>query len=216
MKDKRKPRAIHTIDETIIIENVNNLRGINDEEKEKRLKFSIRLNNLLEKKGISQKDFASDIDIADSSLSDYRRGLKKPNMTVLSKMANSLEVSTDYLAGLTELESINDNFKAIHRFTGLSDEALTNLKKIKELKSSPLSLKALDVLLSNDLSPQFFKYLGLYLFENFKSDDELLINVIGDKTGNSYGLSNNVINDAMFVRVQKMLMELKNNIDNEK
>lgn len=58
-----------------------------------------RLKRAREKKGYSQRDVAKWLGITSSSLSNYERGDRDPDTTILVRLADLYEVTTDYLLG---------------------------------------------------------------------------------------------------------------------
>ena len=53
----------------------------------------------MEEKGLSNYRVALDLEISDSLLGKWRNGKTVPSVTALSKLADYLNVSTDYLLG---------------------------------------------------------------------------------------------------------------------
>lgn len=51
---------------------------------------------------INQKELAKKANITEASLSRYENGIREPKSAVLTRLAEALEVSTDYLLGLSE------------------------------------------------------------------------------------------------------------------
>ena len=64
--------------------------------------FLERLRECRQKKGLSQKDAAKEMDIVFRSYRRYECGDSEPTLSVLIKMADFYGVSIDYLAGRTE------------------------------------------------------------------------------------------------------------------
>lgn len=127
-QNKRKKRVVHSVDEYDITEKINNGK-VTDEQRKVRNYFAIRLNELLEKKEIDQTVFASNIGISVGALSNYRNGTREPTVTVLKQIADKLQVSTDYLLGISESPKIE--FKEINKMTGLSQKAIEQLYKFQ-------------------------------------------------------------------------------------
>lgn len=67
------------------------------------MKFGDRLENLLEERNLSQKQFSTELHIATSTLNGYLRRNREPDFHTLIKIANYFQVSTDYLLGVTNL-----------------------------------------------------------------------------------------------------------------
>ena len=65
--------------------------------KEQTNSFGKRLDELIEKRGITRREFAAKIDITEVSLSRYISGEREPKASIVAKIAFCLNVSTDYL-----------------------------------------------------------------------------------------------------------------------
>lgn len=125
---QRKKRVVHSVDEYDITEKINNEK-ITNEQKNVRYDFATRLNTLLEEKEIDQVVFAKNIGVSVGALSNYRNGSREPNITTLKQIANSLNVSTDYLLGISECP--DNKYKNINEITGLSQKAIEQLYKFQ-------------------------------------------------------------------------------------
>jgi transcriptional regulator with XRE-family HTH domain len=64
--------------------------------------YGERLRASRERSGMSQAELASTIGAAQSQITRYETNLAQPSQDVLIRMATTLNVSTDYLLGLTE------------------------------------------------------------------------------------------------------------------
>lgn len=127
-QNQRKKRVVHSVDEYDITEKINNEK-ITNEQKSVRYDFATRLNTLLEEREIDQVVFANYIGVSVGALSNYRNGSREPNITILKQIADKLNVSTDYLLGLSECP--NNNYKDINEITGLSQKAIEQLYKFQ-------------------------------------------------------------------------------------
>ena len=58
---------------------------------------------------INQKELAQKANITEASLSRYENGIREPKSAVLTRLAEALEVSTDYLLGLSENRTYEDS-----------------------------------------------------------------------------------------------------------
>ena len=66
--------------------------------------FGERLKEIRQKRGITQDALAKRVSISPSSISLYERGIREPSLNMLISIAKELDVSTDYLLGLTNNE----------------------------------------------------------------------------------------------------------------
>lgn len=65
--------------------------------------FSTRLENLLEEHGLTQRQLATKLHIAPSTLNGYLRRGREPEFKILLQLAKFFGVSTDYLLGVTDI-----------------------------------------------------------------------------------------------------------------
>lgn len=67
--------------------------------------FNERLKEIRTKKELTQEEFAKLLNISPSSISLYESGSREPSLATLVNIAKILDVSTDYLLGLSDNES---------------------------------------------------------------------------------------------------------------
>lgn len=105
--------------------------------------FGERLSNLLSARKITQTELAKSIDIRLASISEWKKGTILPAVDTVIKIANFLDISTDYLLRGEEAVSKEvENFENIAKIEKLQEEN-KNLKK--ELEDLKLQLKACSV-----------------------------------------------------------------------
>lgn len=61
-----------------------------------------RLKDLREQRGLSQRELARLCGLGETQINKYENGLSDPSSTNLTAIARQLDVSTDYLVGLTD------------------------------------------------------------------------------------------------------------------
>jgi transcriptional regulator with XRE-family HTH domain len=87
--------------------------------------FKDRLKQARGSKGLSQNELASTIGVHVTNISRYERGENRPTTDVLTKLANTLDVTADYLMNGSTSEAASNN---------ISDkELLTLFKKVSSL-----------------------------------------------------------------------------------
>ena len=86
---------------------------------------------LLDKKGLKNADVSRTTGVSNMTLSDWKRGVSTPKSTNMSKIAEFLEVTEDYLRTGQELEFTAEMAE--------TDLALSNMNK-QNKKSSVLSI----------------------------------------------------------------------------
>lgn len=71
-----------------------------------------RIKMFREKKGFSQKDFAAAINQKNAAVSNWERGLTRPDVDTLAKICEILDVSADELL---EIPSVSDELNEVER-----------------------------------------------------------------------------------------------------
>ena len=95
------------------------------DEKQARYYFSRRLTQELRARDISKTSFAHDLNIGKSTLTAYTTGTSLPGLETLEKIAEKLQVSTNFLLGKTPAKTITG--EQIHFMLGLDEYAMENL-----------------------------------------------------------------------------------------
>src|SRR5690606_19894458 len=74
------------------------------------------------KKGLSQAELGKMIGTSGDVVGRYERGDISPSIEVVSKIADALEVSVDYLIGKTRMELDKDTMRRIEDISALPQE----------------------------------------------------------------------------------------------
>lgn len=107
-----------------------------------------RLVELRNKRGLKQNELAEQLEITRVSLSNYERGERRPDSDIIRKMCEKLDVSADYLLGITNTEK--QEYAKISETTGLDEESIEQLHTIRNLQD------ILNLLLHEE--PRIIKY----------------------------------------------------------
>lgn len=124
-------------------------------------KFANNFNKLLEDKGLTNKQFASDAFISPASISNYRSGKTMPTADILILISQALDVSVTYLLGIDKCKKYSA--EQVHNMLGLDEFAMEhlyslrhNIPEVKELDNDePISdvyekqLKMLSLLIAD-------------------------------------------------------------------
>lgn len=79
---------------------------------------------------LSQSDLSRQLNCTQAALSQYENGNREPGLNDLSNIAQCLNTTTDYLLGLTNIASKEQNIKAIGDYLGLTEESIEKLHKL--------------------------------------------------------------------------------------
>lgn len=87
--------------------------------------FAARLRHLLRRKHMTQTELAKGIGVTKTTISDYLKCERGPQIDMLYRIADYFHVTTDFLVGRSTCKTASR--EAIHKVTGLSDEAISFL-----------------------------------------------------------------------------------------
>ncbi len=93
-------------------------------------KFAEILADLIADKHISLEKIGKEIGVSKATLSKYTNDEAEAPIGNLVKLANYFNVSADYLLGISEAKTNDKDLQFVCDYTGLSAEAIENLKKI--------------------------------------------------------------------------------------
>lgn len=166
--------------------------------------FGERLEDLLQERNLTKDQFANKIGIARQTLSDYiNNPLKDLSFSVVRKMANELEVSMDYLAGLKNNKSRLDTPIEALMLTDAAVNAVENANYdhslLSEILANPnFGLLMLDimVLVSQEYSVAMANVNSQYSYTRKK----ILEMTNGTEDFTSRTLASIVVDDNTFIK----------------
>ena len=94
--------------------------------------FGKRLKELRKEHGYTIEQFADMVGISKSTLGYYENDKRMPDIEILARISNVLNVSADYLIGRTNTTVRKGKLKTVCDFTGLSDQAAEYLSELVE------------------------------------------------------------------------------------
>ena len=112
-----------------------------------------RIDYVRRKKGLSQKDLGKAVDVEDKTIKRYENNKSNIPIDMLKKIAEVLDVSTDYLLGLEDLESRDITYKKIHKVIGLTDDAISVLEQYNALYDGQVLIPVLNFLITQEKLP---------------------------------------------------------------
>ena len=92
--------------------------------------FSKRLKELRKANGYTIEQFAALVGISKSSVGYYESANRLPDVEILSRIADALNVPADYLIGRTNTAALKGKMKTVCELTGLSDGAAEYLAQL--------------------------------------------------------------------------------------
>ena len=101
--------------------------------------FGERLRNRRIELGITQKYLANKLNISVSAYGYYETGASYPKLESLIVLCKELDISADYLMGLSETKIVKHS--GVAETTGLSDDAIIYLNDVLECSKKYISMK---------------------------------------------------------------------------
>ena len=98
-----------------------------------------RIGKLITEKGITQQVLSDRIGVKRETVVQWLNGSRKIKAEHIIMLCKALDVSADYLLGLSEIESLDPDVKACYHYTGLSETALYTLHNYESEISATLS-----------------------------------------------------------------------------
>ena len=96
--------------------------------------FGKRLRELRKANGYTIEQFADMVGISKSTLGYYENDKRMPDIEILARIADTLNVNADYLIGRTNTTAKKGKMKTVCEFTGLSDCAVEYLSELVKNK----------------------------------------------------------------------------------
>ena len=90
--------------------------------------FGKRLTEIMQENGINRAALKDATGISFQSISNYLNDKRKPDCEMVAAIAKALNISADYLLGLSEVSTRNETIQGVHDLTGLSQKAILELK----------------------------------------------------------------------------------------
>ena len=127
-----------------------------------------RVKKLREQDGMSQDELSAAAGVSRLSIGNYERGVRKPDVDTLIKIAETFHVSTDYLLGISDTKK-PENSDIAERL-GLSEKAI----KILENKYRIDKKNAFTFTLNNLIEEQdLIRLIGEYLYGEIDESFEI-------------------------------------------
>lgn len=123
--------------------------------------FSNRLNHLMERDGLTQSKVADKANVSRQNLAKYCSGKALPNSYTLYSLANTLNVSCDYLLGIDDGKSVGNEY--IMQRTGLNDKSISVLEECNSDGEFKIATFAINSFICRAQENDFFTALGKYI-----------------------------------------------------
>ena len=110
-----------------------------EEKPSKDAKIGKRIDYIRRKRGLSQTELGKAVGVTKKTIIEYEDKNKVP-LNKIKKLALALDVTTDYLLGVSDIETIDENMEIVHKTTGLSNNAIKVLMELHEQDNTLYSI----------------------------------------------------------------------------
>ena len=94
--------------------------------------LNVRLRELMDGRKATTEEFATAVGTSSSAVRMWYTGYARPDMEKIPSICRFYNVSADWLLGLSEVQNVNMEHRHICKETGLTDNALFNIKRVNE------------------------------------------------------------------------------------
>ena len=116
-----------------------------------------RILSLMDEKGINAAQLTRTLGLANSLITEWKKGKSRPSMDVIIKISDFFDVSTDYILGRTEIRKALDpsfnltqsEMDLVQKYRGIKDRAdraelqqLASMKAAKYIRPEPVPFAA--------------------------------------------------------------------------
>ncbi len=132
------------------------------EVKENAPEYGKRIAKILNDKNcnVTQAILAKKAGISTGAMSNLIHGVNTPSIDVIQRIANYLNVSVDYLLGNTDIKAPNLKLQAIEKYTGLSEQAIKVLLKLKKENRKTAYCDIISTIIENGNCEYFLAMIG--------------------------------------------------------
>ncbi len=182
-----------------------------------------RINSALAFSNKKQKELAAHLGVPDNTISYFCSGKRVPNAEQIIEIAKFLNVSSDYILGLTKNATINPSLQAACEYTKLDENAINKLLKYNKPNS------IINFIINEVLSDDLFYDLIIELQGLLKNDRDYAYTILMFRLFITSGKSEQEINtfftlvdyqstmcDVSRYRISQLVENLSEHFDNRK
>ena len=135
-----------------------------------------RISGLLADRGLTQKELAVAVGVHVNVVSYWCRSVRVPNIDQIVDIAKFFGVPTDYLLGVSDVETLDMDMMALCHTTGLTKEAAANLLRFSRPQEPETEdvMPAVNAMLSDSaVSSGLVSYIYFLMEDCERADDYL-------------------------------------------
>lgn len=133
--------------------------------------FAKSIRSLMEERGMTQDELAQTVERTRQTVSQYVNGISEPGYDTLVKIADSFNVSVDFLLGRTDAKTVDPTMQSIIHCTGLSEYSVRSLMLDSASDFHTTAEFVNDILKIGNLLPNYL--LLIQSSKNFKPESKM-------------------------------------------
>lgn len=168
--------------------------------------FIKRFAELREEKGESNRDLQEAFGLSLSAIINYQTGKRTPDIAFLHKLAEHYNVSADYLLGLSDVKSTEQDMKIACEITGLSEKSINTLRFFHNLKQTGFRS---EIIFYDEID--VINMLLLQEYNTYNCECTPYFSVLKDGTNNALHLIANIMN-LKYTNTDRLIIDTDGNI----
>lgn len=167
-----------------------------------------RIGKLRTERNESQEALAKAIDEARETIKHWENGTRRIKAEAIIKLSQHFDVTSDYLLGLSDVKSANEDIQTACKITGLSEHGTETLTGLS-VQMVPNGKKTLNAILESQHFPDLLADLSTYLWAisyRTRNGNETIDKAV---TKDSIDLYREFIAPAMMSRLHDTLEKIK-------
>jgi len=125
--------------------------------------IGLRISKVRTAKKMTQKDLAEAIGTSRQIINYYEAGSRQPKLDDIINISKHLGISSDYLLCLSEVESTNNDIKAVCEYTKLTETSLYNLECINFVPKTNLYNKEIRKYSLTDILNRILENINFFM-----------------------------------------------------
>lgn len=142
-------------------------KPIQDEKPKLSASIGKKIDYIRRKRGLTQEQLAEKIGVTKKTVIEYEKAEDKIPLQKLISISKVLNVPTDFLLGISDVEDNNIEDKKIHKHTGLSGKSI---KVLKQLKNNERIMTTINFLIEQE--EVFTNEYGFILDNGFTEEEQ--------------------------------------------
>ena len=151
--------------------------------------FAQRLKELRLKRGLTQAELASALNISNRTISMYEQSNSEPNVEILAKIADYFNVTTDFLVGRTDYS--RTEYQLASDCLGLEEKTIEILQTLSNTATSPKELDYLEAIIQHPQFPALLNSINQYVICEKKGWRDSLVQ--DPTSGTSFSISATIL-----------------------